>query len=212
MSQPNKPSKEQLVAAIAIWRNEAYNWLKPCWRSAAPKACWMAREAMTSLAARYDKGEYLPELIIAARSCARSDELSKPRLAPRVPRGPARQSRHRHVAGDIHDLGKGIVSFMLDVNNYQWWTWLDVPPPNLSNDQRNQARCGPERFLTLAFEQMKRTWKPSRRPGLASSQDHDRRRHSWTTGRPFSGLDAIGADAAAAVTLHKSWTEESSHV
>jgi trimethylamine corrinoid protein len=215
MSQPNKPSKEQLVAAIAdMEEDKAYKLAETMLAAGEPPQSVLdgAREAMTVVGARFDKGEYyLPELIIAGEVMGKIGDLVKPRLAAQGARGaPLGKVVIGTVAGDIHDLGKGIVSFMLDVNNYQVVDLgVDVPPAKFVEaiKEAKPQVVGMSGFLTLAFEQMKRTVEAIAAAGLrdqvkimiggAIMDDQAAR---------FVGADAYGADAAAAVNLAKSWT------
>jgi trimethylamine corrinoid protein len=214
MSQPNKPSKEQLVAAIAdMEEDKAYKLAETMLAEGEPPQSVLdgAREAMTVVGARFDKGEYyLPELIIAGEVMGKIGDLVKPRLAAQGAKGaPLGKVVIGTVAGDIHDLGKGIVSFMLDVNNYQVVDLgVDVPPAKFVDaiKETKPQVVGMSGFLTLAFEQMKRTVEAIAAAGLrdqvkimiggAIMDDQAAR---------FVGADAYGADAAAAVTLAKSW-------
>src|SRR4030042_1204130 len=76
-----------------------------------------AREAMGIVGQRYEEGTYfLPELILAGVMLNQIAEMVKPKLATE-----AEVERHGKVVigtveGDIHDIGKDIVVFMLDAN------------------------------------------------------------------------------------------------
>jgi trimethylamine corrinoid protein len=215
MTQPNKPLKEQLTDAIAeMQEDEAYRLAETMLAEGqAPQSVLDgAREAMTIIGARFEKGEYfLPELIIAGELLRRIGDLVKPRLAAASPQGGTQgKVLIGTVAGDIHDLGKDIVIFMLDVNNFQVMDLgVDVPADKFIEaiKEFKPQVVGLSGFLTLAFEQMKRTVEAISTAGL---RDHVKIMIGGAImddkAAKFIGADAYGADAAEAVKLAKSWT------
>ena len=78
-------------------------------------------EAMGLIGDRYDSGEYfLPELLLAGEIMKQLGELVKPKLSGSTEkREPLGKVVIGTVAGDIHDIGKDVVSFILDVNNFE---------------------------------------------------------------------------------------------
>jgi 5-methyltetrahydrofolate--homocysteine methyltransferase len=169
-----------------------------------------ARQAMEVVGERYEKGSYfLPELILAGEMLAQITELLKPELAklPEV-------KRHGKVVigtveGDIHDIGKNIVSFMLDVSGFEVLDLgVDVPPQKFVEaigDFKPQvvALSG---FLTLAFEAMKGTVTAIEEAGL-----RDDVKIMLGGGQvnqeisDYAGADAYGNDAMAGVSLAREW-------
>ncbi|HEY9595984.1 MAG TPA: cobalamin-dependent protein, partial [Spirochaetia bacterium] len=113
------------------------------------------------------------------------------------------------VAGDIHDIGKDVVSFMLDVNNFEVTDLgVDVPAEKFVEKIREvkPAVVGMSGFLTMAFDQMKATVAAIKDAGLRDSvkimiggaiMD--------TSVAQYVGADAYGADATAAVKLASGW-------
>jgi 5-methyltetrahydrofolate--homocysteine methyltransferase len=114
------------------------------------------------------------------------------------------------VAGDIHDLGKDVVSFMLDVNRFEVHDLgIDVPAEKFVQAIQDLQPdvVGLSGFLTLGFDQMRRTVQAIEEAGLrdkvkimiggAIMDDN---------AAQYIGADAYGADASAAVKLAKSWT------
>jgi methanogenic corrinoid protein MtbC1 len=214
MTQANKSLQEQLVTAIADMEEDAAYKLAETMlaEGVAPQSVLDgAREAMTIIGARFEKGEYfLPELIIAGELLRRIGDLVKPRLAAQGAQGaPRGKVVIGTVAGDIHDLGKDIVTFMLDVNNYQVVDLgVDVPAAKFVEaiKEVKPQVVGLSGFLTMAFEQMKRTVEAITAAGLrdqvkimiggAIMDDKAAK---------FIGADAYGANASEAVSLAKSW-------
>ena len=79
-----------------------------------------AKEAMDVVGQRYEEGVYfLPELILAGEMLNQIMDLVKPELAklPKIER--RGKVLIGTVEGDIHDIGKNIVTFMLDVNGFE---------------------------------------------------------------------------------------------
>lgn len=206
--------KEKLIDAIANMREDEALQLAQELLDAgkdpmlALDAC---REAMVIVGDRYDQKEYfLPELIIAGDMLKAIGNLVKPKLKEQAVTG-ERQGKVviGTVAGDIHDLGKDVVSFMLDVNNFEVHDLgVDVPAEKFVQAIKEVKPdvVGLSGFLTLAFEQMQQTVEAIKEAGLRDSVKimiggaimND-------SAAEFVGADAYGPDAAAAVRLAKSW-------
>ena len=215
MTPPSTSLKEQLVNAFAnMEEDRAYHLAETMLAEGqAPQSVLDgAREAMAVIGTRFEKGEYfLPELIIAGELMRRIGDLVKPRLATEANRGaPQGKVVMGTVAGDIHDLGKDIVTFMLDVNNFEIMDLgVDVPADKFVEaiKEFKPQVVGMSGFLTLAFEQMKRTVEAIAAAGLRGQVKimiggaimDDKATY-------FVGADAFGADASAAVKLAQSWT------
>ena len=113
------------------------------------------------------------------------------------------------VAGDIHDIGKDIVVFMLDVNGFEVIDLgVDVPAERFVEaiNESGSEVVGLSGFLTIAFQSMKDTIGAIVDAGL-----RDRVKIMIGGGpideqvRTFTGADAFGTDAMAAVELAKGW-------
>jgi len=169
-----------------------------------------AREAMGIVGQRYDEGTYfLPELILAGEMLNQVTEAIKPELAklPEV-------ERHGKVVmgtvvGDIHDIGKNIVSFMLDANGFEVLDLgVDVSPQKFVEaiqDFEPQV-VGLSGFLALAFDAMKETVEAIKAAGL-----RDKVKIMVGGGqvseevRKYTGADAFGQDAVTGVSLAQEW-------
>ena len=169
-----------------------------------------AREAMDVVGKRYEEGAYfLPELMLAGEMLNQITDILKPKLAklPEV-------KRHGKVligtvAGDIHDIGKNIVTFMLDVNGFEVLDLgVDIPPQKfveaiLAFEPQVVGLSG---FLTLAFDAMKETLEAIEAAGL-----RDKVKVMIGGGqinediKEYTGADAYGNDAMAGVSLAKKW-------
>jgi methanogenic corrinoid protein MtbC1 len=168
------------------------------------------REAMGIVGQRYEKGTYfLPELILSGVMLNQIAEMVKPKLAKA-----AEVERHGKVVigtveGDIHDIGKDIVVFMLDVNGFDVLDLgIDVPPQKFVEaikDFKPQV-VGLSGFLNLAYDSMRDTVEAIKKAGL-----RDKVKIMIGGGqmsdsiREHSGADAYGKDAMAGVSLAKEW-------
>jgi methanogenic corrinoid protein MtbC1 len=204
---------KKLVKAIADMReDEALKLVKEMVKGDSDPMAILddAREAMDLVGKRYEEGSYfLPELMLAGEMLNQITDILKPKLAklPEV-------KRHGKVLlgtveGDIHDIGKNIVTFMLDVNGFEVLDLgVDVPPAKFVEaieDFQPQV-VGLSGFLTLAFETMKETVDAIKAAGLrdgvkimvgGGQMDDQVRAHT--------GADAYGRNAMAAVKLAKDW-------
>jgi methanogenic corrinoid protein MtbC1 len=169
-----------------------------------------ARKAVDIIGQRYEEGTYfLPELILAGEMLTQITDIVKPELAklPEVKRlGKVVMGT---VAGDIHDIGKNIVSFMLDVNGFDVLDLgVDVSTQKFVEAiQEFQPQVvGLSGFLALAFDAMKETVEAIKTAGLrdgvkimiGGGQVSDEV-------RKYTGADAYGKDAMAGVSLAKEW-------
>jgi methanogenic corrinoid protein MtbC1 len=169
-----------------------------------------ARKAMEVVGKRFETSEYfIPDLVYSGEILKEITELVRPRLT-----GPAEVKRIANVvfgtvAGDIHDIGKDIVVFMLDVNGFQVHDLgVDVPPEAFvaKLKETNARIVGLSGFLTLAFDSMKDTVQAIRAAGLRDNvkimigggQMND-------DIRKYTEADAYGDNAMAGVSLAKQW-------
>jgi len=113
------------------------------------------------------------------------------------------------VAGDIHDIGKDLVTFMLDVSGFEVLDLgIDVPVENFVKaiKESGSTVVGLSGFLTLAFDSMKETVDAIKAAGL-----RDQVKIMIGGGqideqvRTYTGADACGRDAVEAVKLARGW-------
>ncbi|MBN1367153.1 MAG: cobalamin-dependent protein, partial [Dehalococcoidales bacterium] len=113
------------------------------------------------------------------------------------------------VEGDIHDLGKDIVEFMLDINGFEVIDLgVDVPAGKFVDaiKEHKPQVVGLCCLLTVAFDSMKKTVEAIKEAGLRDSVKI--MIGGGTTDdqvRAYCGADAYGKDAVSAVTLSKNW-------
>lgn len=209
--------KNQLIDAIADMREEEAVKLARQMLEAGedPQTVLDAsRQAMGVVGDRYDQGEYfLPELVIAGDVLAEIAEIVKPRIAEKgVTTEPLGTIIIGTVAGDIHDIGKNIVAFMLDANNFKVHDLgVDVPADLFVEkiNQRTPDIVGLSGFLTLAYDSMKKTVKAIEEAGLRDRVKIMIGGAPMDEGvREYIGADAYGRDATSAVRLAKQWLGE----
>ncbi len=169
-----------------------------------------SRHAMEIVGKRFEAGEYfIPELVYSGEILREITEMVKPKLT-----GAAQVKRLGKfvigtVAGDIHDIGKNIVAFMLDVNGFEVYDLgIDVPAQKFVEiiEETKAEIVGLSGFLTLAFDSMKETVGAITAAGL-----RDKVKIMIGGGqiddevRKYAGADAYRPDAMAAVSLAKEW-------
>jgi methanogenic corrinoid protein MtbC1 len=204
---------DKLVHAIADMREEeALKLVKEMVESGAEPMAILdaAREAMGIVGQRYEEGTYfLPELMLSGEMLNQITDILKPELAklPEI-------KRHGKVLigtvrGDIHDIGKNIVTFMLDVNGFEVLDLgVDVSPQQFVEAIQDFGPqvIGLSGFLTLAFDTMKETVEAIEKAGLrdgvkimiGGGQVNEEI-------QKYAGADAYGRDAMAGVSLARKW-------
>ena len=169
------------------------------------------KAGMAIVGQRFENGEYfVPELILAGEVLRQISDIVKPLLAESADASKLGVIVLGTVAGDIHDIGKDIVGFMLDVNGFEVHDLgVDVPVARfveVIREVRPQvvALSG---FLTLSFDTMRDTVAALVAAGLRDSVKIMIGGGAVDENiRDFSGADAFGSDAMAAVTLARGWT------
>ncbi|HPP06546.1 MAG TPA: cobalamin-dependent protein, partial [Syntrophorhabdaceae bacterium] len=129
-----------------------------------------ARAAMEIVGKRFEVGEYfLPDLIMAGEILRGVSEIVKPYIKHKTEVQKKGKVIMATVEGDIHDIGKDIVVFMLDVNGYEVYDLgVDVPKEVIVEKIKEVSPqvVGLSGFLTLAFDAMKKTVGEIEKAGL----------------------------------------------
>ncbi len=170
-----------------------------------------SRQALEAIGRRFESGRaFLPELIMGGEIMNQVSRLIKPKLRQEAEIERRGKVLIGTVAGDIHDIGKDLVVFMLDVNGFEVCDLgVDVPAEAFVEKIREfePRMVGLSALLTTTFESMKTTVDTIREAGL-----RDRVKIAIGGGTidellvDYTGADAYGADAMAAVELAKKWT------
>ena len=172
----------------------------------------LCRGAMDIVGKRFEAGEYfLPELVLAGEMLENIGAIAKPLIKQAPGEEPKKLAKVLigTVHGDLHDIGKNIVTFMLDINGFEVKDiGVDVPTSTFLDEINDFAPdiVGLSGFLTLAFDSMKET--------IAAMQDagiRDRIKIMIGGGQVdeavcnYTGADAFGTNAVDAVSLCKNW-------
>jgi 5-methyltetrahydrofolate--homocysteine methyltransferase len=168
--------------------------------------------AMDIVGKRFESSEYfLPELVLAGEMLEKIGAVAKPLIQQMPGAAPRKLGKVLigTVHGDLHDIGKNIVTFMLDINGFEVRDiGIDVPVQTFIDEINSfePAVVGLSGFLTLAFDSMKETIEAIQGAGLRSKlkimigggQIDD-------AVRSYTGADAFGTNAIEAVSLCKGW-------
>ncbi|MEW6624025.1 MAG: cobalamin-dependent protein [Bacillota bacterium] len=172
------------------------------------------RKAVEIIGQRYEQGEYfMPELILTGEMLKQISGLTKAKMADEASEDDESKYIGKvvmgTVQGDIHDIGKNIVSFMLDINGFKVYDLgVDVPAAKFVEaiKEHQPQIVGLSALLTLAFDKMKGTVKAIEDAGLRDKVK------IMIGGAPindqikvYTGADGWGQDAVEAVSLAKKW-------
>jgi methanogenic corrinoid protein MtbC1 len=173
----------------------------------------LCREAIEIVGKQFELGKYfLPELVLAGEMLKKISKMAEPFLEQDSEVRTERLGKVviGTVEGDIHNIGKDIVTFLLDVNGFEVHDLgVDVPAQRFVEaiKEVQPEVVGMSALLTLAFESLKSTVETIKEAGL---RDHVKIMIGGGAVdeevREYSGADAYGEDAMAAVNLSKEWT------
>lgn len=173
----------------------------------------LCRTAMDIVGKRFEEGEYfLPELVLAGEILDTIGAIAKPLIKSAPGEEPKKLGRVLigTVHGDLHDIGKNIVTFMLDINGFEVKDiGVDVPVATFIDEIKAYQPdvVGLSGFLTLAFDSMKETIEAISGAGLRDGvQIMIGGGQIDETVRAYTGADAFGTNAVDAVALCKRWT------
>jgi 5-methyltetrahydrofolate--homocysteine methyltransferase len=167
-------------------------------------------QAMEIVGKRFETEEYfLPHLMMAGEMLKQITEMIKPFI--KEEKAPAGRGRvvMGTVEGDIHDIGKNMVIFILEASGFEVLDiGIDQAPEvfvEAIRDFQPQV-VGMSGLLTLSFDSMKGTVRAIGEAGL-------RKKVRIMIGggqvtervKDYTGADAFGADAMAGVRLCRQW-------
>jgi 5-methyltetrahydrofolate--homocysteine methyltransferase len=173
----------------------------------------VCQEALTEIGKRFEQQIYfIPELIMSGEIMKTASELIKPHLTETADEGDKLgKILIATVEGDIHDIGKNIVTMMLENTGFDV---KDIGVDISINTIIDEAEAfgaeviGLSGLLTLAFEPMKKVVDSLSERGL-------RDKYKVLIGggqldeqvRIYTGADAFVTDAIAGVNLCKEWVQ-----
>lgn len=172
-------------------------------------------KAMAEIGERFENEEYfLVELLMAGEIMEHLMALVLPYMDDGPETARAEVIVLGTVRGDIHDLGKNLVRFMLEANGYFVHDLgVDVSPERFveAAEETGASIVGLSALLTSSYESLKETVAVFERSGLRG------RVKLMIGGAPvdervltYAGADALGKSAVHAVALANAWTEQSS--
>jgi methylmalonyl-CoA mutase cobalamin-binding domain/chain len=160
---------------------------------------------------RFETGVYfLPHLMMAGEMVKQISSLIKPLIQQHKTEDKAGKVLIGTVEGDIHDIGKNIVVFLLEANGFEVRDiGINQKPVKFVEAVRafQPKIVGMSGLLTLAFDSMKKTVEAIEEAGLRKAV-----RIMIGGGvvtekiKDYSGADAYAPDAMAGVRLTKAWT------
>ena len=168
------------------------------------------KRAMKIVSERFETNEYfLNDLIMAGEILRQANEMLRPLLHGKIEEKKLGKIVFGTVQGDIHDLAKNMVVFMLESYGFKVIDLgVDVPPETFVEKTRETGATvvGLSGFLTLAFESMKKTVEAFEAAGM-------RKRVKIMIGGgqidgricEYTGADAWGQDASAAIRYAEKW-------
>jgi len=170
-----------------------------------------ARKAMEVVGRRFEENTYfIPDLVYSGEILKVISGILKPRLVKEAERSESLgKVLMGTVAGDIHDIGKNIVTFLLEVNGFEVKdVGVDVPAKKFVEAIQDFEPdvVGLSCLLTVAFDAMKDTITAIREAGL-----RDRVKIMIGGGVvdehlvPYVGADGFEQYASGAVTISKKW-------
>lgn len=168
------------------------------------------RKAMEIVGQRFADGDcFVPELILAGEVLKQISEKVKPLMVEQAASAKKLgQVVIGTVEGDIHDIAKDIVAFMLDISGFKVTDLgVDVPPARFVEavQETGATIVGLSGFLTLAYDPMKATVEALKAAGLDDVKVMIGGGQVDEQIRRYTGADAYGRDAMAAVGLAKQW-------
>lgn len=168
-----------------------------------------AREGMNIVGQRFANADYfIPDLVFSGEILKGIVKILEPQLQQEEAKRLGKVIIGT-VAGDIHDIGKDLVVFMLDVHGFEVLDLgIDVPVQKFVDaiKESGSAVVGLSGFLTLAFDSMKETIEAISASGLrdqvkimiGGGQINDQV-------KGYVGADAYGTNAMEAVKLAQGW-------
>jgi methylmalonyl-CoA mutase cobalamin-binding domain/chain len=169
-------------------------------------------KAMEIVGKRFESEEYfLPHLMMAGEMLKQITEMIKPLIKEDKPHAGRGRVLMGTVEGDIHDIGKNMVVFILQASGFEVLDiGIDQAPEKFVEAIPNfqPQVVGMSGLLTLSFDSMKGTVRAIEEAGLrekvrimiGGGQVTDKV-------KGYTGADAFGADAMAGVRLCRQWIE-----
>lgn len=170
------------------------------------------KKALEEVGNRFEKEIYfIPELILSGRMMTSALEILKPYLGDKSVQYGKKLGKFliATVAGDIHDIGKNMVSMLMDINGFEVRDLgVDVPSEKIISEAKEFGAdvVGLSGLLTLSFDPMKEVME-----GLAAAGLKDKVKVILGGGQmdervcTYVGADAFVTDAVTGINICKRW-------
>ena len=170
--------------------------------------------ALAEIGKRYEQEIYfIPELIMAGEMMNAASNLIKPLLADNVDMTESKRGKVliATVEGDIHDIGKNIVTMMMDLNGLEVKDiGVDVPRDRIIAEAEAFGAdiIGLSGLLSLVFDPMKKLVEALKAQGV-----RDKYKVIIGGGQmddnacAYIGADAFTTDAIVGVNICKAWLD-----
>lgn len=170
-------------------------------------------KGMEVVGRKYQEGEcFLPELLMAAETFKEGMNTFAPRLKSSNTASLGRVVIGT-VEGDLHDIGKNIVSVLLEASGFEVFDLgVDVPALRFTEKAKEVSAdvIAMSALLTTTFPQMKQVIETNRKSGSTAK--------TLVGGAPLSydlaksiGADGYGRDAVEGATICKQWAAGKHH-
>ncbi len=166
-------------------------------------------EATDIVGKRFSSGEYyIPDLVFSGEILKAINVLLKPKMTKMEVKKLGKVIIGT-VAGNIHNIGKDILIFMLEANGFEVFDLgIDVPAEKFVQKLKETGApvVGLSGLLTVVYDAMKETVEAINKAGLRNKvkimigggmTNEDTRR--------YTGADAFGKDAMDGVILTQKW-------
>jgi methanogenic corrinoid protein MtbC1 len=171
------------------------------------------RTAMGKVGDKFENKEFfLPDLIMSGEILRQIAEILEPELKAGAEVKRLGKIVLGTVFGDIHDIGKDVVKFIMDANGFDVVDLgVDVTKEKFVEAIReeNPEIVALSGFLTLAYDSMKETIEEIEKAGLKDKvKIMTGGGQMDETIREYVNADAYGKDAVEAVEIAKKWVGE----
>lgn len=167
------------------------------------------RTGMEVVGKKFENGEhFIPDLIFSGEILKEISAVVKPNMEEEAEVEKIGKVIIGTVKGDIHDIGKNIVTFMMDINGFDVIDLgVDVPPEKFVEaiKETNAKVVGMSGLLTLAYDSMKETVDVIKEAGLDDVKIMIGGSIISEDVVDYTGADAFGADPMAGISLAKKW-------
>jgi len=200
-------STKLIESIVEMREDEALNMVNDLIEQGTPMIDIMqeCKKAMEEVGNKFEEGEYfVPQLLMAAEIMNQITEMTKEECIDDTNEEDVGTVIMGTVEGDIHDIGKGIVNFNLDVNGFNVIDLGEDVSPKQYIDAINEYKPDMSCLLTVAFDSMEKTIKEIKKAGLRDKVK------IMIGGAPineevyeYTGADGWAKDAVKAVKLAK---------